>query len=440
MVVSNRKIPTDIELFNAIPILNENISIFRDKNKCIDCGLCRRICEYREGINDIQDGRKCLNCGQCIQTCPVGALFPKSDINKFIEALSKNKICIAYIAPSVRVAIGDAFGFNKGEFVQGKLIRALHLLGCKYVFDVTFGADLTVVEEAAELIQRIKCGGKLPMFSSCCPSWVSYIEKNNPDLIPNLSTCKSPIAMQSAVIQNYFIKNANIIPENTVTVAITPCTSKKYEMQRFEIKGTDIVLTTKELILLLKSNNIDLKNLQDDEFDSPLGEGSGSGMLFGASGGVTESIIRTAYKIVCEKNLDKVNFEQLRGMQNVKTATIQMNDISIKVAVVHQLSTAISLLKQIEKKKVYFDFIEVMNCHGGCLGGGGMPKIYNEKEIIVKQKRMDAIYNYDRNRTIKMSHQNPNIIKIYADFLEHPLSEKAKELLHTKYQDKREEY
>lgn len=435
------KIPNEIKLYNAIAISEDNISIERIKEKCIDCGLCKIICQEREGIKDICNGKACVYCGQCTQSCPVNALVPKNDVFKFTLARKNKKVCIAYTAPAVRVAIGEAFGMEKGEFVQGKLVAVLRKLGFDYVFDVTSGADLTIVEEAAELVKRIKTGGKLPMFTSCCPSWVKYAESFYPELIPNLSTCKSPISMQGAIVSEYFGKQLGISPKDMFTIAITPCTSKKYEVSRKELPGTDAVITTKELIELIKLEEIDFKSLEDSDFDNILGEGSGAGMIFGSTGGVMEASLRTVYKILTNKNLpnDKLVYNEVRGLSNVKELSLEINGITLNVAVVNQMSSAIPLLEDVKNGKSKYHYIEIMNCLGGCIGGGGQPKTGNGNEIKVKQKRMDSLYARDGANKMRFSHQNLCVVKLYEECLGEPLSNTAEKLLHTRYLDRSNE-
>lgn len=426
------------ELKRAVPIAENNVAIKRIREKCIDCGMCLRICKEREGIEDLCKGNTCVNCGQCVQACPVGALIPKKDADKLEEARKNNKICIAYTSPSVRVAIGDEFGMEPGKYAQGKLVSALRKLGFNYVLDVTFGADLTILEEANELVYRIKNGGKLPMFTSCCPAWVKYAEMYYPEILENISTCKSPIGMQGEIVQNYFTKKMNLNKEDIYTVAITPCTAKKYEVAREEIGGTDIVLTTKEIIDMLKEKEIDLNDLEDSNYDSLLGEGSGAGMIFGNTGGVMEAALRTAYNIMTGKELerDAIVFNNVRGIENVKEAKINIEGTEINIAVIHKMSSAKPILEDVKNGKSKYHYIEIMNCLGGCIGGGGQPKTKMSDEIEVKKKRIESLYQRDEEDKIRVSHKNPDIIKVYEEFLGKPLSSKSEELLHTSYKDK----
>ena len=426
------------ELKRAVEIAENNIAIQRIREKCIDCGMCLRICKEREGIEDLCGGNTCVNCGQCVQACPFGALIPKKDENKLEEAIKNNKICIAYTSPSVRVAIGDEFGMEPGKYAQGKLVSALRKLGFKYVLDVTFGADLTILEEANELVYRIKNGGKLPMFTSCCPAWVKYAEMYYPEILENISTCKSPIGMQGEIVQNYFTKKMNLNKEDIYTVAITPCTAKKYEVAREEIGGTDIVLTTKEIIDMLKEKEIDLNDLEDSNYDSLLGEGSGAGMIFGNTGGVMEAALRTAYNIMTGKELerDAIVFNNVRGIENVKEAKINIEGTEINIAVIHKMSSAKPILEDVKNGKSKYHYIEIMNCLGGCIGGGGQPKTKMSDEIEVKKKRIESLYQRDEEDKIRVSHKNPDIIKVYEEFLGKPLGSKSEKLLHTSYKDK----
>ncbi|MBE6156140.1 MAG: hydrogenase [Firmicutes bacterium] len=428
-----------IDFNNAIKISKDNICIKRISEKCINCGVCTNTCMERQGIQDLCGGKACVNCGQCIQKCPTGALVPKSDIEKLESALKSNKICIAYTAPSVRVALGDAFNMEPGSFVQGKLVASLRSIGFKYVFDVTFGADLTIMEEANELVERIQNNGVLPMFTSCCPAWVKYAEMFYPQILEHLSNCKSPIGMQGEMIKKYFIKKMNINPNDVFTVAITPCTAKKYEIARVEIGGTDCVLTTRELIEILKNKNIDIKNLGDSNYDSLLGEGSGAGMIFGNTGGVMEAALREANYILTKDYLPSLEFQEVRGLDNVKEASITINNLVINVAIIHGISAAKKILEDVKNGVSKYHYIEVMNCFGGCIGGGGQPQIDDDKEIMIKEKRIASLYKKDKESKYRYSHDNPDVQRIYKEFLGKPLSQNSKIFLHTNYFDKSEE-
>lgn len=423
---------------NAIKISKDNVAIERDIEKCINCGICATICKEREGIEDICDGKACINCGQCIQFCPTGALAPKKDKDRLEDAMDAGKICIAYTSPSVRVAIGDEFGMEKGTFAQGKLVSALRKLGFKYVLDVTFSADLTIMEEANELVDRIKNNGKLPMFTSCCPSWIKYAEQYYPELLDNISTCKSPIGMQGEIAHKYFANKYNLDENNIYTVAITPCTAKKYEVAREEIPGTDLVITVKELTDIIKEKEINFNNLADDNYDSLLGEGTGAGMIFGNTGGVMEAAFRTAYNILtCEELAkDAIEFKDVRGMDNVKEASVIINGIELNLAVIHKMSAAKFILEDVKNGTSKYHYIEIMNCQGGCIGGGGQPKTLANEENEVKQKRIDSLYKRDNEDIFRCSHNNPEIIRVYDELLGKPLSSKAEELLHTTYENK----
>lgn len=425
-------------LKKAIYIAKDNPSIERIEEKCVNCGMCKNICKQRENIENTPEKTICINCGQCIQICPTGALIPKQDKEKLKHAIQNKKVCIAYTSPSVRVALGDEFQMEYGEFVQGKLITALRKIGFKYVLDVTFGADLTIMEEANELVERIKNNGVLPMFTSCCPSWVKYAEIFYPEILDHISTCKSPIGMQGQIVKNYFIKKHHLNKEDVFCVAITPCTAKKYEISRKEIEGTDLVITTKELADIIKEEKIDFSNLEDGNYDSLLQEASGAGMIFGNTGGVMEAALRTAYYILTGEELkqEKIEFHEVRGMEKMKEATIDINGFKLNLAIIHQMSSAIPILEEVKNGTSKYHYIEIMNCLGGCIGGGGQPKFKLKDEMIVKEKRIESLYKRDKENRIRFSHENPEIIKLYDEFLEKPLSKKSKELLHTTYEDK----
>lgn len=429
------------KLKNAVIVEKDNPAIERIESKCIDCGACKNACEKLEGIDKQEEKHAiCVYCGQCVQACPTGALVPKREAEKLKKAKEDGKICIAYTSPAVRVAIGEEFGMEYGTFAQGKLVSSLKALGFDYVFDVTFGADLTIMEEASEFIERVKENKNLPMFTSCCPAWVRYAEIFYPEILEHISTCKSPIGMQGPMVKKYFAEKNEIDPNKLYTVAITPCTAKKYEITREEIDGTDLVLTTTQIAELLREQKIDFKNLPDTEYDKLLGEGTGAGMIFGNTGGVMEAALRTAYYMLTgeELTVDNIEFNVARGMENVKEATININEIAINIAIVHKMADAKPILEAVKNGTSKYHYIEIMNCEGGCVGGGGQPKTFDGKEIEVKKKRIEALYGKDKVQKIRCSHQNPEIILAYEEYLGKPLSERAEQLLHTTFSDKSE--
>lgn len=422
---------------NAIIISENNLSIERDSSKCIGCAMCKNTCKLRENLRDNKNFNNCVECGQCIQTCPTGALMPKCDIPKLKENINK-KICIAITAPAVRVTLGEAFGKKYGSFEEKKLVGILKKIGFKYVFDVTFGADLTITEESHELVERIKNKKNLPMISSCCPSWVLYAEKYYPELLNNLSTCKSPIAMLAQIIRTYFVEKKHLKEEDIYIVAIAPCTAKKYEIKRTELlgKSADLVITTKELINYIKEEKYDYDKIKEENYDNLFKEGSASGYLFGASGGVTEAVIRNAYNILTGEDLNNFELNEIRGLDGVKEANIFIGKEEINIAIVNGLSNAKRLLEQIKKGTSKYEFIEVMNCYGGCIGGGGGPQIDIYKEAEIKEKRMESLYKKDKNKKIKSSYQNIDLINLYKKFIGKPNGKKAIKLLHTSFSDK----
>lgn len=432
------EINEDKVLEKAIPIDKDNISIQRIVEKCIDCGTCSRVCPVSSYIKQ-GNLDACLGCGMCIKKCPVGALTPKYVYNQVLDDIKNpEKTVVVIVSPAVRVAVGDGFGFEYGTNIDKKLVTGLKNIGFDYVFDTTYGADLTIMEEATELVERINNQGTLPMFTSCCPAWVKYFEMFYPDKLNHLSTCKSPIAMESAILKTYFCKEKNINPEDLIVVALTPCTAKKQESKRKELDGyTDYVITTSEVINMFKENNIDLSNVNDTEFDS-LFTGTGAGLIFGHTGGVMIAAIRTAYYLLTDEELalDKVNFEIISGNDGIKKATIKIKDKYLKVAVVNGIENVKTLIEDIDNKKIELDFIEVMTCTGGCISGGGQPLIPLNKEQEITLARLEGLKNTDKVMNVRFSHKNKNINKLYDEFLDNPLSDKAHELLHTTYQDK----
>lgn len=424
-----------------IPISEDNPGIARIEEKCIKCGLCSKVCQEKVGIH--YDPAKaidpvCLSCGQCVLNCPVGALVPKYCYKKVLNYINDtDKVVVAFTSPAVRVALGEEFKSPEVN-VEGKMIAALKELGFNYVLDTTFGADLTIMEEASELIERIKENKPLPQFTSCCPAWVRYLEVYHPNLIKHLSTCKSPIGMQGAIIKSYFAEMMDIPKENIISVAITPCTAKKSEIKLPNSNDTDFVITTSELALMIREKEIDFNSLKDEKFDSIMGRGSGAGVIFGNSGGVMEAAVRTAYHFLTNERPkgELLNFTKVRGYDNVKEAEINIDNINLKLLVVHGMTNIEPILQDLEKGKLDYHFIEVMNCPGGCVGGGGQPLGINSKQQETNEKRISGLYNEDSNLELKNSYENPDIIDIYRSYLEKPLSRKSEKLLHTSYQDR----
>lgn len=436
------------------PRIETNPSIVRDPAKCIRCGRCIRACKDVQGIaaltyagrssdivvttafNKPMEETDCVLCGQCSLVCPTGAIVEKDDTQKVLNALQDpKKHVIVQVAPSVRVALGDAFGLEPGAIVTGQMVTALKMLGFNRVFDTNFGADLTIMEEGAEFLHRLQHGGTLPMMTSCSPGWVNYMEKHFPDCIGHLSSAKSPMSMFGAIAKTYYTEQAGIDVKDIVTVSVMPCTAKKFEAARPEmgrsgIQDVDIVLTTRELIKLIKYVGLSLSELPESGFDSPLGLGTGAGAIFGATGGVMEAALRTVYEKVTGETLEKLEFTNVRGFDGIKECTIQLPGRELRLCVAHTLRNARKIMEEVKKGISPYDFIEIMACPGGCIGGGGQPIGTTN---AIRQKRMAALYQIDRSLPIRKSHENPDIQKLYADFLGEPLSEKAHELLHTTY-------
>lgn len=434
----NRVINSELTPYNAVVIDKNNPSIEREEG-CINCGMCTKTCMLRENMPDNEKYLTCLGCGQCIMTCPKKVLHPKNEIYKFFDAKKEGKICVAYIAPASRVSIGDEFGYKPGTILGTKLVGLLKKLGFKYVFDVTFGADLTIMEESKELLERVKNDVNLPMITSCCPAWVRFAEIYYPELLNNLSTCKSPILMQGTIVKNYFAKLKNIDPDKLFTVAITPCSAKKWEIKRDGLEDTDLVLTVRELSDYLKNTRINFNKIKNANFDKVLGRGSGAGLIFGASGGVMEAALRTAHFYETGRELKNVNITGIRGYNDVKETTVTIGKRTLKVAAIDELSRAIPILDSIKEGKCEYDFIEIMNCRGGCVGGGGQPLHKMLEETFVKEKRMENLYKRDNDLRWRNSYENTNIKKLYKNYLEYPCSKISFELLHTSYKDRSEE-
>lgn len=430
-----------------VPINKDSYSIMRDERKCLLCGACRSTCKFGQAVYGHYDLEKtgdyaiCIDCGQCIQSCPNGTLTCKHDYMEVLDKINDpDKVVIIQTAPSVRVALGEEWDKNFGTFVEGKLVSVLKKLGFDYVLDTTFGADLTIMEEATELIERIK-QNKLPLFTSCCPAWVKFIEIFYPEKIPNLSTCKSPILMQGAMIKSYFAKEKNIDVNKIVSVAVAPCTAKKAEIKQEvmrndeNIPDVDYIITTKELIRLIKKAEIDFENLEEANYDSMVG--STSGLIFGATGGVMEAALRTAHYFLTGENVlnSDITYSAVRGLDGVKEATVKVGNYSLTVAVVSGTGNARKLLAKIDEGK-HYDFVEVMACPGGCISGGGQPKQDLMIMDEVRKARINTMYQKDQELPLKFCHENPEIKKIYENFLEKPGSDLARKYLHRTYQDK----
>ena len=440
-------------------------SIVRNNNKCVLCRRCVAVCEKIQNVGVIGPTKRgfkttvesawdmplgetaCVTCGQCIVACPTGALTEKDDTGKVWDALNDpDKFVVVQPAPAVRAALGEEFGMPMGSLVTGKMATALHRLGFDRVFDTDFAADLTIMEEAYELIDRLTNGGVLPMITSCSPGWIKYCETFHPDFIPNLSSCKSPHEMEGAIIKSYFAEKNGIDPKKIVVVSVMPCTAKKFERARPElnvdgIQDVDVVITTRELARMIKQAGIDFANLPDGDFDDMLGDSTGAGVIFGATGGVMEAALRTAYEVVTGKTLEDVEFQAVRGIAGVKEATIDLNGTPLSIAVTSSTGLAGMLLDQVREGKKNYAFIEVMGCPGGCVNGGGQPIVTVEQREKTDPRvlRARALYLEDEGKPLRKSHENPSIKKLYAEYLEKPNSHKAHHLLHTHYA-KRDKY
>ncbi len=434
-------------------------AIIRDMAKCIKCQRCVRACSELQGMyiySMTERGYKtlpmtpfeipvyeteCTSCGQCALFCPTGAIVENSAVRVVLEELEKKeKILIVQTAPSVRVAIGEEFGMAPGTISTGQMVAALRRLGFDYVFDTNFGADLTIVEEGNEFLKRLQEGDldEMPMFTSCCPAWVNLVEKVYPQLRTRLSSAKSPQGMLSALVKSYFAEKLGVSPEDIFHVSIMPCTAKKDEALRKQlvvngVPAVDAVLTTRELGKLIKLKKIPFANLPEEDYDDPLGISTGAAALFGVTGGVMEAALRTAYEVATGKTLPKIVFNEVRGLEGIREAEIDIDGKKVRVAVAHGLANARKLIEKILAGEVKYNFVEIMACPGGCIGGGGQP-YSKDPDILVK--RAEAIYTIDELKTIRKSHENPAIKKLYEEYLGEPLSHKAHELLHTHYEDR----
>lgn len=429
-------------------------SMERDPAKCILCGRCVRTCSEIQKIGAIDFTNRgfksnvttpfnkglnvsdCILCGQCILACPTAALREKSHAKEVINALNdKTKYCIVQIAPAVRASLGEEFNLPIGTNVTGQIITGLRRLGFKKVFDTNFAADLTIMEESAELINRITNNGILPMFTSCCPGWVKFAEQNYPEILDNVSTCKSPHEMEGAVLKTYYAKKMGLKPENIFVVSIMPCTVKKYESDRPELTeeklpDVDSVITVRELVRIFNMAGIDFNDLPEDEFDNPLGESTGAAAIFGTSGGVMEAALRTAYFKLTNQNLPNLELNDLRGMSGIKEASVNINGKIINVAVVNGIGNVREICEDVKNGKSKYHFIEVMACPGGCINGGGQP-IHQKAEKI--KKRVEVLYNIDSKAKNRMSHENEVVLRLYDEYFGEPNSHKAHEILHTSY-------
>ena len=433
-------------------------SMERDPAKCILCGRCVRVCGQLQKISAIDFTHRgftsnvttpfnkglnvsdCILCGQCILVCPTAALREKSHSKEVMSAINnKKKFTVAQIAPAVRASLGEEYNLPLGTNVTGQIITGLKRLGFKKVFDTNFAADLTIIEEASEFINRIQTGSTLPMFTSCCPGWVKYIEQNRPQLLKHVSSCKSPHEMEGALLKTYYAKKMGIDPKDIFIVSIMPCTVKKYESARAELNeeylpDVDAVLTTRELVRLFKMSGIDFNDLAEEEFDSPLGESTGAAAIFGTSGGVMEAALRTAYFKLAGKELDNVKLEDLRGNSGIKECTVPINGLEVNVAVVNGIGNVGKVLDEIENGNSKYHFVEVMACPGGCINGGGQPIHQKNKKV---EKRIQALYEIDSKMKHRRSHENESVKKLYKEFLGEPNGHVSHEILHTEYVDRK---
>jgi len=434
---------------------DSSFSLVRNPDKCILCRRCETMCNEVQtvGVYSATDrgfmttigtafdlpmkDTACTFCGQCVSVCPTGALTEVDNTRKVLDVLNRpGKVVIAQTAPAIRVALGEEFGMEPGTRVTGKMVSALRRIGFDYVMDTDFAADLTIIEEASEFVHRLQHGGTLPILTSCCPAWVKFFEHNFPDLLDIPSTCKSPHEMFGAVAKTYLSQKLGVDPKDLVIVSIMPCLAKKYEAARPELSGegeqnVDYVLSTRELGRMIRESGMDFQSLPEEEFDNPMGQSSGAAVIFGTTGGVIEAALRTAYEWLTGNRLENVDFQQLRGMEGIREATVKVNDLDVKIAIAHGLGNARKLLEKIQRGEATYHAIEIMACPGGCIGGGGQP--YHHGDIEILKKRAAAVYTEDRAKTIRRSHENQDVMRLYGEFLGTPYGDKAHELLHTSY-------
>lgn len=432
-------------------------SIVRDMSKCILCNRCVETCSDKQGVMVMAKenrgfntvivppyGKKlidtsCVNCGQCVQVCPVGALSIHDDTDDVYDQIAAGKYMTVQIAPSVRITLAESLGYPAGTVTTGKIVHALRKIGFHKVFDSDFSADLTIMEEGTEFLHRVQEGKNLPLITSCCPAWVKYCETYGYEHLSHLSTAKSPQQMFGAVIKTYFAQKEQIDPKEICSVSVMPCTAKKFECKRSEFhdsgyQDVDISITVEELAKMIRTAGINFEDLEDQEFDTPFGLGSGAGQIFGSTGGVMEAALRTVYEILTGKTLEHLEFEQVRGLEGIREASLTINGQEIKVAIIHGLKNVEQILEQIKNNESPYHFIEVMACEGGCIGGGG-----NAPKTMKKVKeRQRAIYEEDCKLPIRKSHENPYVQQLYKEFLGEPLGEKSHQLLHTQYHSRRD--
>ena len=437
-------------------------SIVLEPEKCIKCGRCVQVCQDLQGVFALEfigrgdmtvmapaamlqlEDSPCVRCGQCVVHCPVGAIYEKDQIADYLKAMNDpEKQIVVQIAPAIRVGLSESFDLPAGTVTTKKIYAALRRLGAAAVHDTNFGADLTIMEEGSELLERIGNGGVLPQLTSCCPAWIDYVEKYYPDLLENVSSAKSPMQMVGAVQKTYWAEKMGVDPSKIYTVAIMPCTAKKFESLRDEnmfssgLRDVDLVLTTRELARLIKQMGIDFLSLEEEEADNPISDYSGAGTIFGATGGVMEAAIRTAYHVVTGKELKNIEVEAVRGLEEVKKGTVDIDGTPVRVVVIHGLSHAKEVMDELRAAKAKgerapYEFIEVMACRGGCIAGGGQP--YGATDVL-REERAGGLYQDDKNSAIRCSHHNEAIQKLYEEYFEKPLSDKAHHLLHTTYQE-----